>query len=52
MTIEQARKHPAYQSACQYARSIGITGGMDEMDYGLIVLAYLHGYDNAKRKKK
>ena len=49
MTTEQARRHPAYQAACRYARSVGLTGGMDDMDYGITVLAYLHGYDNAKR---
>lgn len=52
MTIEKARKHPAFQAAYNYAYSIGLRGGMEEMEFSLVVIGYLHGYNKAKKEKK
>ena len=49
MTIEQAKKHPFYNTACTFARRMGLSGGMDNMEYGLIVMAYLSGYNKGYR---
>ena len=49
MTIEKAMKHPAYKRACHYAQSQGFRGGMDEPDFGWVVMAYLAGYNKGKK---
>lgn len=49
MTIKQAKKHPAYAKARSCAFSQGFRGGMEEPEFGCIVMAYLAGY-NAKDK--
>ena len=51
MTIDEAKHHPAYKQACTWCRTNGITGTMDDMDFGIPVMAYLDGYDKAKKTK-
>ena len=49
MTIEKAMKHPAYKQAYNYAQSQGFRGGMNEPDFGWVVMAYLAGYNKGKK---
>ena len=44
-------KHPAFKNACYYAYRQGFRGGMSEPEFGWIVMAYLAGYNKAKKKK-
>ena len=50
MTIEEARRHPAYKKACHWCHKNGIRGTMDDIDFGIPV--YLAGYDRAKKDKE
>ena len=52
MTIEEARNHTAYKKACHWCHKNDIRGTMDDMDFGIPVMAYLTGYDRAKKEKK
>ena len=52
MTIDEAKRHPAYKKACYWCHKNGITGTMSDMDFGIPVMAYLAGYDKAKKEKK
>ena len=51
MKIKSVKRHPAYERACIWCRSNGIRGGMDGMDYGIAVMAYLAGYNRAKKEE-
>lgn len=51
MTINSAKKHPAFKKACDYAYRVGFKGGMDNPEFGQIVMAYLTGYNNARKEK-
>ena len=51
MTIDEAKRHKAYRQACEWCRKNGIRGTMDDMDFGIPVMAYLAGYDKAKKAK-
>ena len=52
MTIDEARRHPAYNKACHWCHKNGIRGTMDDIDFGIPVMAYLAGYDKWKKEKK
>ena len=52
MTNEKAKRHPAYRQACSWCRNNGIRGTMDDMDFGIPVMAYLAGYNRAKKEKE
>ena len=49
MTIKDAMNHPYYKTACTCAYQCGYKGGMDNMEFGLIVMAYLKGYNKGYR---
>ena len=51
MTIDEAKRHPAYKKACYWCHKNGIRGTMEEMDFGIPVMAYLAGYDKGKKEK-
>lgn len=52
MTVKQAKAHPAYERAALWAKGHGFCGGMDSMDFGNAVIAYLSGYNRAKKEWK
>ena len=52
MKIKKAKGHPAYKRACCWCSNNNISGGMDSMEYGIAVMAYLAGYNRAKKKMR
>ena len=52
MTIDEAKRHRAYRQACEWCRKNGIHGTMDDMDFGIPMMAFLSGYDKAMKEMK
>ena len=50
--IVEVSKHPAYDKARYWCRKMGVRGTMDDIDFGIPMMAFLSGYDKAMKEMK